>query len=296
MLPARRALLVLGLALVATGAILLSPAAPAQAGHGSVTGTVTDSASGAPIDGVCITVGPPLRCWTYTNAAGMYAIDFASIGAQDGSAWDLYFLKSPSYAQASRLGVVVNGATTVNMQMTGTGTPQPAPTPTAAPVQPVPSVPPGVPTAAPAPAVAPSPSPLPVEQRIALFWRRVDALGPSDMLAATDIGQWAQNVIDRDPLAGISVADFRASTAAMQAAFDRVRSGPPVSGTSDVEQRIALFWQRVGSLDGSARLSTTDLGQWGLNVTARDGAARITVADFRSSTGSMQAAIDRAGR
>lgn len=60
-----------------------------------------------------------------------------------------------------------------------------------------------------------------VEQRISDFWKRVDAMQPSDRLSAADLGQWALNVIERDPSAGITVAEFRVATAGMQAAMDR---------------------------------------------------------------------------
>jgi hypothetical protein len=63
-----------------------------------------------------------------------------------------------------------------------------------------------------------------VEQRIAQFWQRADTLGPADALSASDLGQWALNVIDRDPSKRIVVSDFRSATAGMQAAFDRGRS------------------------------------------------------------------------
>lgn len=65
-----------------------------------------------------------------------------------------------------------------------------------------------------------------VEQRIAAFWARVDAMQPNDFLTTTDLGQWALNVIDRDKRARLTVQDFRASTAAMQAALDRAGPGP----------------------------------------------------------------------
>jgi hypothetical protein len=63
-----------------------------------------------------------------------------------------------------------------------------------------------------------------VETRIAAFWSKVDALGSFDFLAAGDLGQWALNVIDRDPSRQIRVDDFRTSTAGMQGAFDRARA------------------------------------------------------------------------
>ena len=135
-----------------------------------------------------------------------------------------------------------------------------------------------------------------VEKRIADFWKRVDALRPVDLLAAADLGQWAMNVIERDATTRITVQDFRASTAAMQSAIERVRTSPPAMPAPGVEARIAEFWKRVDALRPVEHLASADLGQWALNVTARDVNARIAVADFRASTAAMQGAIERAGR
>jgi hypothetical protein len=134
-----------------------------------------------------------------------------------------------------------------------------------------------------------------VEHRIAQFWQRVDALGPGDLLTAADLGQWALNVIERDPGAGLTVADFRASTAAMQAAFDRAGVGipPGVPKSADVEGRIGRFWAKVDALGPTDLLSAADLGQWALNVTDRDPNKRIRVDDFRSSTAGMQGGLER---
>lgn len=138
-----------------------------------------------------------------------------------------------------------------------------------------------------------------VEQRIADFWKRVDALQPTDYLSAADLGQWALNVIERNPRARTTIADFRTSTGAMQAGMDRAGLAPesatPVAPVAGVEQRIADYWKRVDALLPSDFLSAADLGQWALNVIDRNPRARITVADFRTSTGLMQAGMDRAG-
>jgi hypothetical protein len=72
-------------------------------------------------------------------------------------------------------------------------------------------------------------SPGDVEQRIADFWKRVDAMRPGDYLTAADVGQWALNVIERDARVRITVADFRAATAGIQGAMDR--AGPATAGT-----------------------------------------------------------------
>lgn len=134
-----------------------------------------------------------------------------------------------------------------------------------------------------------------VEQRIAAFWQCVGALGALDLLTAEDLGQWAQNVIERAPGAAIRVADFRASTAAMQTAIERASAGiaPLPPKTADVEARIAAFWQRVNALGSCDALTATDLGSWALNVIDRDPSRRIFVEDFRTSTAGMQAGLDR---
>ena len=136
-----------------------------------------------------------------------------------------------------------------------------------------------------------------VEQRIADFWLRIDGKMPTDLLAAADLGQWGLNVIERDASARITVLDFRASTGAMQAAMERVRQVSAVAPSAPaVEARIAEFWKRLDAMQSGDLLASADLGQWALNVTMRDPNARITVADFRTSTAAMQGAIERAGQ
>lgn len=63
----------------------------------------------------------------------------------------------------------------------------------------------------------------------------------------------------------------------------------------DVEERIAEFWRRIDARQATDYVTTAELGEWALNVIARDPRARLTVADFRVATAAMQAAIDRAG-
>lgn len=94
-----------------------------------------------------------------------------------------------------------------------------------------------------------------VEHRIALFWQRVDALQPGDYLSGTDVGQWALNVIERDPRTRITVADFRASAAGLQAAFDRAGPGPAVTPAPPTVYRIG---ETVRYADGW-RLTVTKL-------------------------------------
>ncbi len=139
-----------------------------------------------------------------------------------------------------------------------------------------------------------------IEQRIADFWKRVDALQPGDCVSAADLGQWALNVIGRNPRARTTVADFRASTAAMQGGLDRGGLALPAptaapAPTTNVEQRIADFWKRIDAVQASDYVSAADLGQWALNVIERNPRAQLAVTDFRASTAVMQGAMDRAG-
>lgn len=136
-----------------------------------------------------------------------------------------------------------------------------------------------------------------VEERIAVFWDRVNALKSSDFISSADLGQWALNVIERDSRTRLSLADFRDATARMQEAFERAGPAPDASATAaeGVEQRIASFWTRINGLWPTDHVSSADLGQWALNVTDRDKRTRLTVADFRSAAASMQLAFERAG-
>ena len=63
-----------------------------------------------------------------------------------------------------------------------------------------------------------------VEARIAEFWRRIDAMQPGDYVTAGTLGEWALNVIERDPSAAIRVDEFRAATAGMQGGLDTARA------------------------------------------------------------------------
>ncbi len=105
---------VLGTVLLAAG--LISSGTIPAAGVTTLTigGTVTDSATGIPLDNVCITVGPPIRCWTATNALGFYLIDLT--GAPAGQSWDLHFLRT-GYDQIMQTATNLVGPTTVNMAM-----------------------------------------------------------------------------------------------------------------------------------------------------------------------------------
>ena len=115
--------LLLGAVLVL--ASLLAAETPASATHGSLSGKVTDL-FGTPLDQVCVTIGPPVRCVTMTKADGTWFVDLA--GAPDGLTWDVRFLIG-GVIKKEFLGVVVNGPTIVNAQIDTGGAPPPPPVP-----------------------------------------------------------------------------------------------------------------------------------------------------------------------
>lgn len=106
-----------------------------------------------------------------------------------------------------------------------------------------------------------------VEHRIAQFWQRVDALGPGDYLSARDVGQWALNVIERDPRTRITVADFRASAAGLQAAFDR--AGPAPAAAHAVSLTVTSPVARGST--ATARATTTASSSCTITVTYSSG-------------------------
>ena len=91
----------------------------------SIRGFVTDGATGEPLADVCVTVGPPIRCSTYTDASGFYIVDLAKVGNPDGLTWDMYFLKQPDYQTAYSDRFVVDGPVTFNQPLMPIGRPAP---------------------------------------------------------------------------------------------------------------------------------------------------------------------------
>src|SRR3989454_3631197 len=106
------------LALALIAASLAYSSTPASAMHGNLSGTVTDINTGQPVNNVCVTIGPPVRCATNTKADGTWFVDLA--GAPDGLQWDVRFLLG-GQIKAEFLGTVVNGPTVVNAQINATG-------------------------------------------------------------------------------------------------------------------------------------------------------------------------------
>jgi len=82
----------------------------AQTPSASLNGKVTDQ-TGASYGGVCVTIGPPIRCATTTATNGVYYVSLDS--APSGLAWDIRFLVSGT-VKVERLGVVVSGPVTIN--------------------------------------------------------------------------------------------------------------------------------------------------------------------------------------
>lgn len=75
----------------------------------AIWGIVTDAATGQPIDRACVTLGPPITCFTYTDPNGKYLIDLGDLAARPGTTWDMYFLKSGQYGQVYSGKFVVSG-------------------------------------------------------------------------------------------------------------------------------------------------------------------------------------------
>jgi hypothetical protein len=111
---------VLSIALIAALAI---PTAPARAADLGIHGYVTDATTGAPIVDACVTLGPPIVCFTHTDSSGFYAIDLGQLAAQPGSTWDMYFLKNPAYQVTYSEKFVVDGVITFNQPLMPVGQP-----------------------------------------------------------------------------------------------------------------------------------------------------------------------------
>jgi hypothetical protein len=119
--------------LLLLGASLQS--APARAAFPlNISGHITDSATHLALKDVCVTLGPPIRCWggfgtnpgLHTDSAGYYFIDLDAISASPGGTWELYFVcdaqcratnPPSSYDTAYSGKFVVNNPTTKDMQL-----------------------------------------------------------------------------------------------------------------------------------------------------------------------------------
>ena len=88
-----------------------APPPPPNPGGLGISGRVSDG-GGAGYGGVCITIGPPVRCATTTAANGTYFVSLDS--APLGLAWDIRYLVG-GVVRVERLGVIVNGPVVLNV-------------------------------------------------------------------------------------------------------------------------------------------------------------------------------------
>src|SRR5438552_11221514 len=88
-----------------------APPPPPNPGGLGISGRVTSS-GGAGYGGVCVTIGPPIRCATTTAANGTYFVSLDS--APLGLAWDVRYLVG-GVVRVERLGVVVSGLVVLNV-------------------------------------------------------------------------------------------------------------------------------------------------------------------------------------
>jgi hypothetical protein len=113
---------VLGAAIVISSANLFGGAASADPNNNSLSGQVTDTTTGQVVKDACITIGPPVRCATQTDAQGKWFVSLQ--GAPDGLTWDVRILLG-GQIKKEFLGVVVTGPTVINASVDATGFVQP---------------------------------------------------------------------------------------------------------------------------------------------------------------------------
>ena len=118
MTPHRLSPLLMALVLTAAS---LAWSTPARAAGESISGVVTDGISGAPIADVCVTLGPPIVCFTRTDGNGQYVIGLEALAAPPGSTWDMYFLKQPTHQTAYSEIFTVSGPVTWNQVLMPVG-------------------------------------------------------------------------------------------------------------------------------------------------------------------------------
>lgn len=117
-----------GLAIVA--GLMLTGASPANAQHGRIVGRITDATTGTPLGNVCVTLGPPIRCWTATNSSGDYVVDLTGL-SNDGTSWELYYLRTGYVTQNKTYAVTgdINGDILLTSNTPGSAPPAATPVP-----------------------------------------------------------------------------------------------------------------------------------------------------------------------
>lgn len=89
----------------------------AKASSFAMYGRVTDAASGAPVDQVCVTPGKPgAICWARTDADGWYLLDLGLVAAQEGF-FEIFFTKS-GYPEQHTVNRKISGHARIDYQMT----------------------------------------------------------------------------------------------------------------------------------------------------------------------------------
>ena len=89
----------------------------ANASSFAVIGRVTDAATGAPIDQVCITPGKPgAICWARTDKDGWYLLDLGAVFAKEGF-FEIFFVKT-GYPEQHNTSRMISGRPRLDYQMT----------------------------------------------------------------------------------------------------------------------------------------------------------------------------------
>ncbi|MEP6694481.1 MAG: hypothetical protein ABJB39_07545 [Chloroflexota bacterium] len=89
----------------------------ANASTFAMIGRVTDAASGAAVDQVCITPGKPGSvCWARTDKDGWYLLDLGSVFAKEGF-FEIFFVKA-GYPEQHSVSRMLSGRARIDHQMT----------------------------------------------------------------------------------------------------------------------------------------------------------------------------------
>lgn len=89
----------------------------AKASGFAVYGRVTDAATGAPVEQVCVTPGKPgAICWARSDADGWYLVDLGLVGGQPGF-FEMFFVKN-GYPDQHAISRMLSGRARVDHQMT----------------------------------------------------------------------------------------------------------------------------------------------------------------------------------
>jgi hypothetical protein len=83
----------------------------------AIYGRVTDAATGAPVEQVCVTPGKPgAICWARSDADGWYLLDLGLMAGQPGF-FEIFFTKS-GYPEQHTVSRLMSGRPRIDHQMT----------------------------------------------------------------------------------------------------------------------------------------------------------------------------------